>query len=89
MLVATAPPSNSQGAGAGGGAGSGRGTGIGEGSGPGIGEGTGGGTGGGPYRPGSGITPPSILQEVKPDYTEDARRRGLTGRCRARDRRAQ
>ena len=39
----------------------------------------GGGTGGGPYRPGSGITAPAILREVKPDYTEDARRRGLSG----------
>jgi TonB family protein len=43
------------------------------------GTGTGGGTGGGPYRPGSGITPPSLVREVKPDYTEDGRRRGLEG----------
>jgi TonB family protein len=35
--------------------------------------------GGGPYRPGSGITPPKILQEVKADYTEDARRRNIEG----------
>jgi protein TonB len=35
--------------------------------------------GGGPYRPGSGVTPPRILREVKPDYTDDARRRGLEG----------
>lgn len=79
VLTPNNPASNSQGSGAAGGAGTGAGTGIGEGSGPGIGEGTGGGTGGGPYRPGSGITPPSILQEVKPDYTDEARRRGLTG----------
>ena len=32
------------------------------------------GTGGGPYRAGSGVTPPSMLHEVKPDYTEEARR---------------
>ena len=51
----------------------------GEGEGAGIGPGSGGGTGGGPYRPGSGITPPSLLREVKPDYTEDARRRGIEG----------
>ena len=70
-------PSNGQGTG--GGTGTGEGTGMGEGSGPGIGPGTGGGTGGGPYRPGSGITPPGLLHEVKPDYTEDARRRGLEG----------
>jgi TonB family protein len=36
-------------------------------------------TGGGPYRPGSGITPPAILHEVKPDYTEDGRRRNVEG----------
>jgi TonB family protein len=68
-----------QGPGAGGGSGTGNGTGTGEGSGPGIGPGSGGGTGGGPYRPGSGVTPPRLLREVKPDYTEEARRRGLSG----------
>jgi len=70
---------NSQGSGFGGGTGSGAGVGIGEGSGAGIGPGTGGGIGGGPYRPGSGITPPRLLREVKATYTEEARRRGLTG----------
>ena len=70
---------DSRGSGLGGGTGSGAGTGIGEGSGAGIGPGTGGGIGGGPYRPGSGITPPRLLREVKADYTEEARRRGLTG----------
>ncbi len=79
VLTSPAPSSASQGAGTGGGSGSGAGTGLGQGSGPGIGDGTGGGTGGGPYRPGSGITAPAILKEVKPDYTEDARRRGLSG----------
>ena len=69
----------SQGPGAGGGAGSGTGTGMGQGDGAGIGAGSGGGTGGGPYRPGSGITPPAIQREVKPDYTDEARRRGLAG----------
>jgi protein TonB len=69
----------SQGSGAGGGAGTGQGTGNGEGLGSGIGDGAGGGTGGGPYRPGSGITPPRLLREVKADYTEDGRRRGLQG----------
>jgi len=70
---------DSQGTGIGGGAGSGQGTGNGEGRGSGIGDGSGGGTGGGPYRPGSGIEPPRLLHEVKAEYTEDARRRGLTG----------
>ena len=52
---------------------------MGEGDGPGIGDGSGGGIGGGPYRAGSGIDPPLLLREVKPDYTEDARRRGIVG----------
>ena len=69
----------SQGPGAGGGAGTGQGTGMGEGNGSGIGPGSGGGTGGGPYRAGSGISPPAIIREVKPDYTEDARRRSIEG----------
>jgi periplasmic protein TonB len=69
----------SQGAGTGGGAGTGQGTGNGEGLGSGLGDGAGGGTGGGPYRPGSGIEPPRLLREIKADYTEEARRRGLTG----------
>ncbi|MGH9329288.1 MAG: energy transducer TonB [Vicinamibacterales bacterium] len=69
----------SQGPGFGGGAGAGQGTGSGEGLGSGIGDGSGGGTGGGPYRPGSGIEPPRLLREVKADYTEEARRRGVTG----------
>ena len=69
----------SQRSGTGGGAGSGQGTGLGEGNGSGIGPGSGGGTGGGPYRPGSGIVAPQLLREVKPDYTDDARRRGVEG----------
>src|SRR5882672_2694338 len=35
--------------------------------------------GGGPYRPGSGVEPPRLLREVKATYTEEARRRGITG----------
>jgi periplasmic protein TonB len=70
---------NSQGSGTGGGAGTGHGTGNGEGLGSGIGDGSGGGTGGGPYRPGSGIEPPRLVREVKAEYTEEARRRSLTG----------
>jgi TonB family protein len=76
---APAPETDSRGSGAGGGTGTGHGTGLGEGDGAGIGQGSGGGTGGGPYRPGSGITAPSILREVKPDYTEEGRRRNLEG----------
>ena len=72
-----APASN--GPGTGGGVGTGQGAGNGEGLGSGIGDGEGGGTGGGPYRPGSGIEPPRLLREVKAQYTDDARRRGITG----------
>ena len=69
----------SRGPGTDGGTGTGRGTGSGEGSGAGIGDGSTAGIGGGPYRPGAGITPPSIVREVKPVYTEDGRRRGIEG----------
>ena len=71
--------SPSQGPGAGGGVGSGKGAGIGEGDGAGIGPGSGGGTGGGPYRPGSGVLPPQLVREIRANYTEDARRRGVEG----------
>jgi periplasmic protein TonB len=53
--------------------------GSGPGTGPGVDDGTGGGAGGGPYRPGSGVEPPRLLREVKAQYTEDARTRGITG----------
>jgi periplasmic protein TonB len=71
------PPS--QGSGSGGGAGSGLGTGLGEGNGSGIGPGEGGGIGGGPYRPGSGVSPPRLLREVRADYTDEARRANISG----------
>jgi TonB family protein len=70
---------DSRGSGQGGGAGTGSGTGVGSGDGPGVGPGTGGGTGGGPFRPGSGIEPPRLLHEIKAEYTDAARRRGLEG----------
>jgi periplasmic protein TonB len=70
---------DSQGPGSASGVGSGRGTGVGEGDGPGLGPGEGGGTGGGPYRPGSGVDPPRLLREVRADYTDEARRAGITG----------
>jgi TonB family protein len=79
VLQETPADIDSHGPGAGGGAGTGAGTGLGEGNGSGIGPGSGGGTGGGPYRPGSGIEPPRLLSEVKADYTEDARQRGIAG----------
>jgi protein TonB len=79
VLENTPVEKDSRGPGAGGGAGTGTGAGLGAGDGSGIGPGAGGGTGGGPYRPGSGIEPPRLLREVKADYTEDARQRGLSG----------
>jgi TonB family protein len=78
-LKNSASEADSRGAGAGTGVGTGVGSGAGEGTGAGIGPGSGGGTGGGPYRPGSGISPPGLLREVRPDYTEEARRRGIEG----------
>lgn len=69
----------SQGPGSGGGVGDGVGTGIGSGRGPGIGPGEGGGTGGGIYRPGGAVTPPTILSQVRPSYTNDALRNKIQG----------
>lgn len=78
-IVNEAPPTPSQGAGSGGGAGTGTGSGVGPGQGSGLGPGFGGGTGGGAYRPGSGITNPVVLTEVKPQYTADAMRAKVQG----------
>lgn len=75
----TAPVSESQGTGKEGGAGTGTGQGIGSGQGSGLGPGVGGGTGGGVYRPGAGITLPTVLREVKPAYTADAMRAKVQG----------
>jgi TonB family protein len=69
----------STGPGSGGGVGDGAGTGIGPGSGPGIGPGTGGGIGGGVYRPGGSVTPPRVVVQVSPKYTDDALFRRIQG----------
>ncbi len=79
VLEETTAQADSRGPGQGGGVGSGAGTGLGSGDGAGVGPGSGGGTGGGPYRPGSGIQPPRLLKEVKADFTEEARQRGISG----------
>jgi periplasmic protein TonB len=73
------PGSASQGPGTGGGAGGGNGTGIGNGLGDGLGEGRGGGTNGGAYQPGSGVSLPRLLREVRPDYTAEAMRAKIQG----------
>lgn len=77
--TATLQAIESAGAGVDGGVGSGAGTGLESGRGAGLGAGSGGGFGGGAYRPGSGITPPRLLHEERPHYTEDARQAGVTG----------
>ena len=78
-MAPPAPDTASRGSGTGGGVGRGTGVGVGQDTGRGVGPGAGGGAGGGPYRPGSGIDPPSLLHEVTPDYTDQARRAGLEG----------
>jgi protein TonB len=79
LLNRTPAATPSAGPGTGGGVGTGAGSGMGEGRGSGIGPGTGGGAGGGPFQPGSGIEPPQLLREVKPLYTDEARRAALEG----------
>jgi periplasmic protein TonB len=69
----------SNGFGSGGGMGSGRGGGIGPGSGPGFGPGSGGGMGGGAYKIGGGVSPPSIIYKVEPEYSEEARKAKFQG----------
>jgi protein TonB len=73
------PPS--AGPGNGGGIGTGKGTGVGDGKGPGFGPGEGGGNGGGPYAYviGGGLTPPSLLSKVLPEYSDDARKARIQG----------
>jgi TonB family protein len=65
-------PSN--GTGSGGGIGSGIGGGVGPGKGAGVGPGSGGGFGGGAYRIGGGVSAPSVLYKVEPEYSEEARK---------------
>jgi TonB family protein len=59
--------------------GGGRGNGVGPGTGSGVGPGTGGNFGGGIARPGAGISGPSVVKEVKPDYTAEAMRAKIQG----------
>src|ERR1041384_1604495 len=71
------PPSN--GPGTGGGIGSGSGGGIGSGKGGGFGPGEGGGVGGGVFRVGGGVTAPTLLSKVEPEYSEEARKAKYQG----------
>jgi TonB family protein len=76
-LAKIGPPSN--GPGSGGGIGSGKGGGIGSGTGGGFGPGEGGGVGGGVFRVGGGVTAPTLLSKVEPEYSEEARRAKYQG----------
>jgi TonB family protein len=69
----------SNGPGSGGGIGSGKGGGVGSGNGPGFGPGEGGGIGGGVYRIGGGVSAPSLLTKVEPEYSEAARKAKYQG----------
>ncbi len=71
------PPSN--GPGSGGGIGSGSGGGVGPGKGRGYGPGEGGGVGGGVYRIGGGVTAPTLIYKVEPEYSEEARKAKYQG----------
>jgi len=72
-------PSN--GTGSGGGIGSGSGGGVGSGSGPGVGPGSGGGIGGGVFRIGKGVTPPRVIYQTDPEFSEEARKAKYQGTC--------
>ena len=71
------PPSS--GPGTGGGIGNGTGRGVGTGDGPGVGPGSGGGFGGGVFRVGGGVSAPTILSRVEPQYSEEARKARYQG----------
>lgn len=72
-------PSN--GTGAGGGIGTGAGGGVGSGTGPGFGPGEGGGTGGGIFRVGAGVSPPRVIYQPEPEFSEEARKAKYQGVC--------
>ncbi len=69
----------SNGTGSGAGIGSGSGGGVGSGKGGGFGPGEGGGFGGGVFRVGGGVTAPTLLQKVEPEYSEEARKAKYQG----------
>ncbi len=69
----------SNGQGSGGGMGNGKGGGLGNGSGGGFGDGSGGGIGGGVYKVGGGVSAPTVLYKVDPEYSEEARKAKYSG----------
>ncbi len=76
-LAKIGPPSN--GPGSGGGIGSGSGGGVGSGKGGGFAPGEGGGVGGGVFRVGGGVSAPTVLFKVDPEYSEEARKAKYQG----------
>jgi TonB family protein len=71
------PPSS--GPGDDGGIGNGKGHGLGIGIGPGVGPGKNGGNGGGDYGSGGGMTSPTLIYRVDPEYSEEARKARFQG----------
>lgn len=69
----------SNGPGSGSGIGSGHGGGVGSGYGPGVGPGRGGGIGGGVYRPGGGVSAPTLIYGPDPEYSDEARKAKYQG----------
>jgi periplasmic protein TonB len=70
-------PSN--GVGFGSGIGNSQGGGIGSGKGGGLGPGEGGGLGGGLFRVGGGVSPPRIIYQIDPEFSEEARKAKYQG----------
>jgi TonB family protein len=69
----------SNGTGSGGGIGSGSGGGVGSGRGAGFGPGEGGNFGGGVFRVGGGVSAPTLILKVDPEYSEEARKAKFQG----------
>ena len=69
----------SNGNGSGGAMGNGSGGGVGSGNGGGFGPGSGGGVGGGVFKVGGGVSSPSVLFKVDPEYSEEARKAKYSG----------
>jgi len=72
-------PSNGTGCCAG--IGEGKGTGVGPGTGPGVGPGEGGNMGGGIFHMGKGVTPPRVIYQTDPEFSEEARKAKYQGTC--------
>jgi len=72
-------PSN--GPGAFGGIGPGAGGGVGPGNGRGVGPGDEAGTGGDVFRMGGGVTPPRVIYQIDPEFSEEARKAKYQGNC--------